>query len=79
VVHAACIDPFGGKPVLFAALPIQRVEPTPYRRDVSETCVQRLMNVIGKIGYFLDPIIVVRKDDGYRRRVNAPYRTGTAW
>jgi ParB family transcriptional regulator, chromosome partitioning protein len=58
-------DPFGGKPLLFAALPIDRVEPTPYQRDPSDAHVKRLMNVVEAIGRFLDPIIAVRHDDRY--------------
>jgi ParB family chromosome partitioning protein len=58
-------DPLGGKALLLAALPITRVEPTPYQRDPSDTHVKRLMTVIETLGRFLDPIIVVRQDDGY--------------
>ncbi|HEY7474610.1 MAG TPA: ParB N-terminal domain-containing protein [Vicinamibacterales bacterium] len=58
-------DPVGGKPLLLAALPIDRVEPTPYQRDASDAHVKRLMGVLEKIGLFLDPVIVVRRDDGY--------------
>jgi ParB family chromosome partitioning protein len=58
-------DPFGGKPLLFAALPVDRVEPTPYQRDPSDTHVKRLMGVVEKIGLFLDPIIAIRHDDRY--------------
>ena len=58
-------DPFGGTPLLFAALPVSRVEPTPYQRDASDAHVKRLMNVIETLGRFLDPIIAVRDDDHY--------------
>jgi ParB family chromosome partitioning protein len=58
-------DPVGARPLLFVSLPIDRVEPTPYQRDPSDPHVKRLMGVIEKIGMFLDPIIVVRQDDGY--------------
>ena len=58
-------DPFGGKPLLVVALPIERVEPTPYQRDPSDAHVKRLMAVIEKIGRFLDPIVVVHGDEGY--------------
>ena len=58
-------DPFGGKPLLVAALPIDRVEPTPYQRDPSDAHVKRLMGVIETIGRFLDPIIAVRHNDRY--------------
>jgi ParB family chromosome partitioning protein len=58
-------DPFGGTPLVLAALPVDRVEPTAYQRDPSEAHVKRLMGVIETIGRFLDPIVVVRGDDGY--------------
>jgi ParB family chromosome partitioning protein len=58
-------DPVGGTTVLLVCLPIDRVEPTPYQRDPSDAHVKRLMGVIEKIGIFLDPIIVIRQDDGY--------------
>lgn len=58
-------DPFGATPVLVVALPIDRVEPTPYQRDPSETHIKKLMTVIEKVGRFLDPIVLIRQDDGY--------------
>lgn len=58
-------EPFGGTPVLLTALPIDQVEPTPFQRDPSLPHVKRLMNVIETLGRFLDPIIVIRHDDGY--------------
>src|SRR5919204_1755465 len=58
-------DPFGGQPLLVAALPVSRVEPTPYQRDPSDAHVKRLMGVIESIGRFLDPIVAVRHDSQY--------------
>jgi ParB family transcriptional regulator, chromosome partitioning protein len=58
-------DPFGGMCVLFVALPIDRVEPTPFQRDPSEPHVKRLMTVIEKVGRFLDPIVLIHHDGGY--------------
>ncbi|PYR67175.1 MAG: chromosome partitioning protein ParB [Acidobacteria bacterium] len=58
-------DPFGGTPVLLVALPIDRVEPTPYQRDPSDAHVKRLMTVIEKVGRFLDPVVLIRHDDRY--------------
>ena len=58
-------EPFGGTPLLIAALPIDKVEPTPYQRDPSDTHVKRLMGVIESIGRFLDPIVAVREDGQY--------------
>jgi ParB family chromosome partitioning protein len=65
VVLGAYRDPFGGKPVLFVSLPIERVEPTPFQRDPSDPHVKRLMTVIETLDRFLDPIIVIRKADRY--------------
>jgi ParB family chromosome partitioning protein len=58
-------DPFGGEPVLLVAMPVERIEPTPYQRDPSDAHVKRLMGVIETIGRFLDPIIIVRDDGQY--------------
>ncbi|MGO9308783.1 MAG: ParB N-terminal domain-containing protein, partial [Spirochaetia bacterium] len=57
-------DPAGGHWHLVASLPIERVEPTPFQRDISKTHVQRLGDVIGRMGRFLDPIIAVRTEQG---------------
>jgi ParB family chromosome partitioning protein len=64
-VLATYREPFGGTPAVLAALPIDRVEPTPYQRDPSEPHVKRLMNVIETLNRFLDPIVAVRHDDAY--------------
>jgi ParB family transcriptional regulator, chromosome partitioning protein len=58
-------EPIGGTPVLLVALPIDRVEPTPYQRDPSDAHVKRLMTVIEKVGRFLDPIVLIRHDGSY--------------
>ena len=57
-------EPYGGRWVVLAALPIGQVEPTPYQRNLSDTHVRKLEAVIGKLGRFLDPIIAVRAPDG---------------
>ena len=62
-------EPFGGHWLILASLPIEQVEPTPYQRNLSDTHVRKLENVIAKLGRFLDPIIVVRGEpnhDGVR-------------
>ncbi|HZM00270.1 MAG TPA: ParB N-terminal domain-containing protein, partial [Planctomycetota bacterium] len=64
-VLAAYRDPLGGHWQLLAALPLEKVQPTPYQRDLSETHAKRLTGVLGKLDRFLDPIIVVRQDGGY--------------
>jgi ParB family chromosome partitioning protein len=64
-VLAAYRDPLGGAPLLLTALPVDRVEPTPFQRDPSEPHVKRLVHVFETLGRFLDPIIVVRHDSAY--------------
>jgi ParB family chromosome partitioning protein len=58
-VAGAYLDPLGGKPLLLAILPIDRVAPTPFQRDLSEAHHKRLAEVIHKTARFLDPIIVI--------------------
>ena len=61
-VLAVYREPFSGHWLVMAALPIDRVEPTPYQRNLSDAHVRKLEAAIAKLGYFLDPIIVVRKE-----------------
>ena len=53
-------EPYSGQWVVFSALPIELVQPTPFQRNLSDTHARRLEGVIGKLGYFLDPIIAVQ-------------------
>jgi len=57
-------DPLGGHTTLLASLPLDRVEPTPFQRDLSPAHVKKLSAVIEKLGWFLDPIIAVRRPEG---------------
>jgi ParB family chromosome partitioning protein len=61
-VLATYREPFSGHWVVLASLPIDQVEPTPYQRNLSDAHVRKLESVIAKLGRFLDPIIVVRKE-----------------
>ena len=58
-------EPFGGHWVVFASLPLEKVEPTPYQRELSKTHADRLAQVIPKVGMFLDPLIAVRSGEVY--------------
>ncbi len=58
-------EPLGGHTVVFAALPNDKVEPTPYQRDVSEPHVKRLASAMERLDRFLDPIIAIRKEGRY--------------
>jgi ParB family chromosome partitioning protein len=53
------LDPLGGQPLLLAVLPLDKVEPTPFQRDVSDSHHKRLADVLDKTGIFLDPIIAI--------------------
>jgi ParB family chromosome partitioning protein len=52
-------DPLGGGALLACVLPISKVEPTPFQRDLSDMHHKKLADVIDKTGIFLDPIICV--------------------
>jgi ParB family transcriptional regulator, chromosome partitioning protein len=58
-------EPLGGHALMLVALPIERVAPTPFQRDVSDAHVRKLTHAMAKTKRFLDPIIVVHHDDGY--------------
>jgi ParB family transcriptional regulator, chromosome partitioning protein len=78
-VLAAYKDPLGGNWQIFAALPIDLVEPTPYQRDLSQPHVERLSNAMDRLGRYLDPMIVVRGDApvdrGREEQSSRPYWT----
>jgi ParB family chromosome partitioning protein len=61
-VIGAYREPLGGHTLLFAALPVEKVAPTPFQRDVSDAHVRKLTVAMDKTRRFLDPIIVVRED-----------------
>ena len=58
-VLGAYHEPLGGNPVVFASLPIGKVEPTPFQRDLSEAHHKKLAGVLDKTGLFLDPVIAI--------------------
>jgi ParB family chromosome partitioning protein len=64
-VLSAYREPLSGHWVLLSALPIERVEPTPYQRELSKTHAQRLSDVITKVGRFLDPVVAVAAKDNF--------------
>jgi len=63
VVLGGYRDPLGKNPLLLAVLPIDKVEPTPFQRDVSDMHHKRLADVIDRTGLFLDPIIAITAPD----------------
>lgn len=74
-VLAVYRDPLGGNWQILAGLPIDKVEPTPFQRDLSENHVIRLADAIDKLDRFLDPVIAVRSDLGVYWTPNGHHRT----
>jgi ParB family chromosome partitioning protein len=64
-VLAAYKEPLGGHPLLFVALPLEKVDRTPFQRDVSDAHVRKLTLAMDKTKRYLDPIIAVREGEGY--------------
>jgi ParB family chromosome partitioning protein len=67
-------DPLGGHWQIFAGLPIDLIEPTPYQRDLSDAHVAKLCNAIDRLGRYLDPMVVVRTADGHYWTPNGNHR-----
>jgi ParB family chromosome partitioning protein len=57
-------DPLGGHWQLLASLPIDKLTPSPFQRDLSATHAKRMTEVIDKLDRFLDPVIAVRAESG---------------
>jgi ParB family chromosome partitioning protein len=69
-------DPLGSHWQILASLPLDKVEPTPFQRDLSEAHVERLANAIDKLDRFLDPIIAVPAGGGRYWSPNGYHRLG---
>jgi ParB family chromosome partitioning protein len=67
-------DPLGGRPLVLASLPLSAVQPTPFQRDLSPTHAKRLAAKIDETAAFLDPLIVVRGEDGRLWTPNGRHR-----
>jgi ParB family transcriptional regulator, chromosome partitioning protein len=71
-------EPLSGRPLLLATLPIAALEPTPFQRDLSPTHARRLAEKIEETGAFLDPLIVVRAQNGHWWTPNGRHRLAAA-
>jgi ParB family transcriptional regulator, chromosome partitioning protein len=71
-------EPLGGRAILLASLPLSAVQPTPFQRDLSPTHAKRLAVKIEETGAFLDPLIVVRGEDGRLWTPNGRHRLAAA-
>jgi ParB family chromosome partitioning protein len=71
-------EPLAGRPLLLASLPFAAVQPTPFQRDLSPTHAKRLSQAIEATNAFLDPLIVVRGEDGKLWTPNGRHRLAAA-
>ncbi len=67
-------EPLEGLWQIIAALPVDKVEPTPYQRDLSKPHVSRLAAAMQKLGRYVDPIVVVRSEEGVYHTPNGHHR-----
>lgn len=74
--HALAIyrEPVGDHWQIFCLLPMAKVEPTPYQRNLSPTHVKRLVNVVKKVDRFIDPIVVTSPRAGVYWTPNGNHR-----
>jgi ParB family chromosome partitioning protein len=73
-VLAVYREPVGGNWQAFGLLPLDKVAPTPYQRDLSPTHAKRLTDVVKKIGRFVDPVVVVSPEPGVYWTPNGHHR-----
>lgn len=78
VAIGAYREPLAGRAIVLAALPLDAVQPTPFQRDLSPTHARRLADRIEETGSFLDPLIVVRGEDGKLWTPNGRHRLAAA-
>ena len=71
-------DPLGGRALVLASLPLGALQPTPFQRDLSPTHAKRLAQKIDETASFLDPLIVVRGEDGRLWTPNGRHRLAAA-
>jgi len=73
-VLAVYKEPVGDHWQAFCLLPIDKVEPTPYQRDLSPTHAKRLTDVVKKLDRFVDPIVAVSPRPGVYWTPNGHHR-----
>lgn len=67
-------EPYGNNWQIFGLLPLMKVQPTPFQRDLSPQHVERLQEVIEELKRFLDPIVVIRAPNGEYWTPNGNHR-----
>jgi len=69
-------DPLGSHWQILAALPIDKVEPTPFQRDLSDAHVGRLADAIDRLDRYVDPVTAVPAANGLYWTPNGYHRLG---
>jgi len=67
-------DPVGERWQLFCLLPLDKVDATPYQRDLSPAHVKRLAEAVKKTGRFVDPIVAMSPSPGLYWTPNGNHR-----
>ena len=67
-------EPVGDHWQIFCLLPTDKVDTSPYQRDVSTTHVKRLTEAVKKVDRFVDPIVVVSPEPGVYWTPNGNHR-----
>ena len=67
-------EPVGDHWQIFCLLPRERVEASPYQRDLSPTHVKRLTESIKRLDRFVDPIVVISPKPGVYWTPNGNHR-----
>src|SRR5216684_2266588 len=67
-------EPVGDHWQIFCLLPRERVEASPYQRDLSPTHVKRLTETVKRLDRFVDPIVVISPKPGVYWTPNGNHR-----
>jgi ParB family chromosome partitioning protein len=73
-VLATYQEPVGEHWQIFCLLPIDKVEASPYQRDLSPTHVKRLTEAVKKLDRFIDPVVAVSPRPGVYWTPNGNHR-----
>jgi ParB family chromosome partitioning protein len=74
--HALALyqEPVGEHWQIFCLLPMDKVEASPYQRDLSPTHVKRLTEAVKKLDRFIDPVVVISPHPGVYWTPNGNHR-----
>src|SRR5262245_45064015 len=67
-------EPVGDHWQIFCLLPKEKVDASPYQRDISPTHVKRLTEAVKKLDRFVDPILAVSPEPGVYWTPNGNHR-----